>query len=76
MIWEYLREEEFKKAVEKSLGVCVVPVGCIEKHGQHLPLGTDVIHETEVARRATDIFRFLKNETISDQYHKEWLEKR
>ena len=37
MYWEYLREEEFKEAIEESKGLCVVPVGCMEKHGQHLP---------------------------------------
>ncbi|MBR5586638.1 MAG: creatininase family protein [Clostridia bacterium] len=54
MLWEYLREEEFKDAIEKSAGVCILPVGCLEKHGQHLPVGTDVIHVTEVARRAAE----------------------
>lgn len=52
MLWENLREEEFEDAIRKSKGVCVVPVGCLEKHGQHLPVGTDVIHVTEVARLA------------------------
>ncbi len=41
MFWEDLREEEFKSAVERSGGLCVIPMGCMEKHGQHLPLGTD-----------------------------------
>jgi len=54
MIWEYLREEEFKKAVESSCGLCVVPIGCIEKHGQHLPIGTDSILATEIVRRAAE----------------------
>ncbi len=54
MLWENLREEEFKKAVEISNGVCILPVGCLEKHGQHLPVGTDVIHITEIARLATE----------------------
>ena len=54
MIWEYLREEEFDAAVEASKGVCVVPVGCIEKHGQHLPLGTDVLHSTAIVRQAAE----------------------
>ena len=54
MIWEYLREEEFKKAVEVSKGVCVVPVGCMEKHGQHLPIGTDSILATEIVHRAAE----------------------
>ncbi len=54
MLWENLREEEFKEAIQKSAGVCIVPVGCLEKHGQHLPVGTDVIHITEIARRAAE----------------------
>lgn len=41
MNWEYLREEEFEGAIARSKGVCVLPLGCIEKHGQHLPVGTD-----------------------------------
>jgi len=52
MNWEYLREEEFKDAIEQSKGLCVVPVGCMEKHGQHLPVGTDSILATEIVRRA------------------------
>ena len=54
MLWENLREEEFKEAIQKSAGVCIVPIGCLEKHGQHLPVGTDVIHITEIARRAAE----------------------
>lgn len=54
MLWENLREEEFKDAIEQSRGVCIVPVGCLEKHGQHLPVGTDVIHVTEIARLAAE----------------------
>ncbi len=54
MLWENLREEEFKEAIKSSAGVCIVPVGCLEKHGQHLPVGTDVIHITEIARRAAE----------------------
>lgn len=55
MLWENLREEEFEVAIKNSKGVCVIPVGCLEKHGQHLPVGTDVIHITEIARRAAEI---------------------
>ncbi|MBR4031090.1 MAG: creatininase family protein [Clostridia bacterium] len=55
MLWENLREEEFKDAIKQSKGVCIVPVGCLEKHGQHLPVGTDVIHITEIAKRASEI---------------------
>ena len=41
MKWEYLREEEFEEAIERCGGLCVIPLGCLEKHGQHLPVGTD-----------------------------------
>ena len=54
MNWEYLREEEFKEAIQESKGLCVVPVGCMEKHGQHLPIGTDSILATEIVRRAAE----------------------
>ena len=54
MLWENLREEEFEEAISLSGGVCVLPVGCLEKHGQHLPVGTDVIHITEIARLAAE----------------------
>ena len=50
MLWENLREEEFKSAVKESNGLCILPIGCVEKHGQHLPLGTDVIWAGELAR--------------------------
>jgi creatinine amidohydrolase len=54
MLWENLREEEFKEAIEKSKGVCILPVGCLEKHGQHLPVGTDVIHISGIAKMAAE----------------------
>ena len=41
MRWENLREEEFDDAIARSGGLCVLPIGCLEKHGQHLPVGTD-----------------------------------
>ena len=31
-----------------------MPLGCLEKHGQHMPVGTDVIHITEIAKRAEE----------------------
>ena len=58
MLWEDLREEEFKDAIKASNRICVVPVGCLEKHGQHMPVGTDVIHITEIAKRAAKIEPF------------------
>ena len=54
MLWENLREEEFQEAIEKSKGLCIVPVGCLEKHGQHMPVGTDAIQAAEFARIAAE----------------------
>ena len=39
--WLYHTSETFPRLVEESKGVCVIPMGCSEKHGLHLPLGTD-----------------------------------
>jgi len=40
MQWEQLTAPDFAKAV-KDTGLCVLPVGCLEQHFDHLPLGTD-----------------------------------
>jgi len=53
MKWEELREEEFESAVERSGGVCVLPIGCLEMHGQHLPVGTDTMTCSYIANEAT-----------------------
>lgn len=55
MFWENLREEEFKGAVEKSGRLCVITMGCMEKHGQHLPLGTDLFIAESIADAAAEI---------------------
>jgi len=39
--WEQITSPDFEKAVEMSGGVCIVPMGVLEKHGPHLPVGTD-----------------------------------
>jgi creatinine amidohydrolase len=41
--WEELTAPDFVQAVKQSQGVCVLPFGIIEKHGPHLPLGTDLL---------------------------------
>ena len=54
MIWENLREEQFRDAVKASNGLCVVPIGCLEKHGPHSPLGTDTIIATGTCVEAAE----------------------
>jgi creatinine amidohydrolase len=41
--WEELTGPDFIEAIHHSQGVCVLPFGIIEKHGAHLPLGTDLL---------------------------------
>jgi creatinine amidohydrolase len=41
--WEELTAPDFVQAIHQSQGVCVLPFGIIEKHGPHLPLGTDLL---------------------------------
>jgi creatinine amidohydrolase len=52
--WENLRMPEFAAWREKHRTV-ILPVGSVEEHGPHLPLGTDTIHALEVARRAAEV---------------------
>ena len=49
---EDLSSSRFVKAVDMAGGVCVLPLGIIEKHGPHLPLGTDLYESREVAFHA------------------------
>ena len=42
--WEELTAGDFVSAIQKSKGTCLLPFGIVEKHGPHLPLGTDLIN--------------------------------
>ncbi|MFA7089402.1 MAG: creatininase family protein [Bacteroidales bacterium] len=50
--WEELTSADFVKATERAQGVCILPMGVVEKHGQHLPLGTDVFIARELSLMA------------------------
>lgn len=49
---EELTAPDYIKAVEKSSKTCILPIGVFEKHGPHLPLGTDLYIAREFALRA------------------------
>ena len=55
MQWEYIPVGSFKEWLDKSGGVCVLSMGVIEKHGMHLPLGTDFLSAHLVAAAAAEI---------------------
>lgn len=55
LVWNELSVGEFEQAVKDTCGTVLVPIGCLEKHGYHLPLGTDQIVADLVARKAAEI---------------------
>jgi len=50
--YEEFTAPDFVKAVAKSESTCIIPVGILEKHGAHLPLGTDLLDCRELSLRA------------------------
>jgi len=44
MQWQELTAPDFARAVKDTGGVCLLAVGCVEKHFDHLPLGTDFLN--------------------------------
>jgi creatinine amidohydrolase len=46
---EELTSPKFARAVEVAGGVCIIPIGILEKHGPHLPIGTDLYESREIA---------------------------
>src|SRR5512135_2490758 len=42
--WDELTAGDFVQAIAQSRGTCVLPFGIMEKHGPHLPIGTDLIN--------------------------------
>ena len=54
MKWEDLTVEEFKKSIKLTKGVAIIPIGCLEKHGYHMPLGTDMFIAKNIAEKAAE----------------------
>jgi creatinine amidohydrolase len=51
--WDELTAADWPKALDKSSRTCILPIGILEKHGPHAPIGSDLIHVREWAARAT-----------------------
>ncbi len=49
---ERMTSPEVKRACAEAHGVAIVPVGAVEVHGPHLPVGTDSIETFEIGLRA------------------------
>src|SRR5437773_7674123 len=52
--WEELTADDFRNAIEVSKGTCLLPFGILEKHGPHLPLGTDLLNVRYAALHAAE----------------------
>jgi creatinine amidohydrolase len=42
--WEELTADDFRTAITRAQGACLLPIGIMEKHGPHLPLGNDLLN--------------------------------
>ena len=51
--WDELTAADWPKALEKSGHTAILPIGILEKHGPHGPIGSDLIQVREIAARAT-----------------------
>lgn len=52
--WEELTAPDFVQAITRSGGTCLLPFGILEKHGPHLPLGTDLLDVRYAALHAAE----------------------
>jgi len=50
--WAELSAAEFRDAIARAKGTCLLPFGIMEKHGPHLPLGNDLLNVRYVATNA------------------------
>ena len=50
--WAELSAGEFRDAIARAQGTCLLPFGVMEKHGPHLPLGNDLLNVRYVATNA------------------------
>ncbi|MGH9511261.1 MAG: creatininase family protein [Terriglobales bacterium] len=50
--WEELTAGDFRTAIERSQHTCLLPFGILEKHGPHLPIGTDLLNVRYAALNA------------------------
>src|SRR5580692_12726651 len=52
--WEELTAADFRLGLQQSKGTCLLPFGILEKHGPHLPLGTDLLDVRYATLHATE----------------------
>jgi creatinine amidohydrolase len=52
--WEELISADFRDGIAQAQGTCLLPFGILEKHGPHLPLGTDLLDVRYAALHAAE----------------------
>jgi creatinine amidohydrolase len=52
--WEELTAADFRQGIAQSKGTCLLPFGILEKHGAHLPLGTDLLNVRHASLHAAE----------------------
>jgi creatinine amidohydrolase len=50
--WDELTASDWSKALEKSHQTAILPIGILEKHGPHAPIGSDLIQSRDLVARA------------------------
>jgi len=55
MEWARLTGPQLEAAREQTGGLAVLPLGSLEKHGEHLPCGTDGLNVSALCARAAEI---------------------
>ena len=49
--WDELTATDWPKAQAKAAYTCILPIGILEKHGPHVPMGSDLIQVREWSAR-------------------------
>src|SRR6201996_9471531 len=50
--WDELTASDWPRALAASNHTCILPIGILEKHGPHVPIGSDLIQVREWSARA------------------------
>ena len=51
--WDELTVSDWPRALKELNRTCILPIGILEKHGPHVPIGSDLIKVREWSARAT-----------------------
>lgn len=67
LLWEHMTVSEIRRALESTRTI-LIPVGCIEQHGYHLPTRTDCYNAEGICRGASERTGALVAPTVAYAY--------